>query len=115
PDTVDAELGQRAATASAEPVPAELETSTSLPVADAETTETDRRDLPARARAATIDPLAFVNAMGSFVRAATALNTASTNLMNSCLTYSAVMFNSMMKVRPSPIDKGVKPQDTTKT
>ncbi|MGZ9089480.1 MAG: hypothetical protein ACXW3Q_12370, partial [Rhodoplanes sp.] len=111
---VDAELGQRAATASAEPVPAELKTSTSLSVADAETTETDRRDLPARAPAAAIDPLAFVTAMGSFVRAAAVLNTASTNLMNSCLTYSAGIFSSMMKVKPSTMDNGVKPEDAPK-
>ena len=70
--------------------------------------------VPAVARAATIDPLAFVNAMGSFVRAATALHTASTNLMNSCLTYSAGIFSSMMKVKPSTMDNGVKPEDAPK-
>jgi hypothetical protein len=112
-DVVEAEP-LLAETENAEPARAELPTTTSLSDADAETTETDRRDLWAPAPAAAIDPLAFVTAMGSFVRAAAVLNTASTNLMNSCLTYSAGIFSSMMKVKPSTMDNGVKPEDAPK-
>ncbi len=97
-------------------MPAERHT-TSPSRADVATPEAGRRDLlwVVSAPAATIDPLAFMNAMGCFVRAAAALNTASTNLMNNYLTYSAGIFSSMMKMKPSPMDKGVKPRDAAKS
>jgi hypothetical protein len=95
-------------------MPAERHTTS--PRADVAAAEAGRRDLLwVSAPAATIDPLAFMNAMGCFVRAAAALNTASTNLMNNYLTYSAGIFSSMMKMKPSTLDKGVKPQDATKS
>ena len=62
-----------------------------------------------------INPLGFVTAMSSFMRSAAALNIASMSWrMNSYLTCSAGIFDSMMTVRAPAQHKSAKTPDATK-
>jgi hypothetical protein len=78
----------------------------------AESPKVDRRESSAPVPSTTIDPLGFVTAMSSLMRAAAALNIASMSWrMNSYLICSAGIFDSMMTVRAPAQHKGAKTPD----